>query len=155
MNIFFLDHDIKKCAKYHCDKHFKMILEYAQLLSTTCRMSGLDCGYKKTHVNHPCAKWCRESLDNWLWLRDLAKELNDEYIRRYNKDCNHKSYDMICTLENPNIISIGITKRPICMPEQYRTESVVESYRNFYNHDKRLRFPLKYTNSEIPEWLIT
>ena len=33
MNIFFLDFDTKKCAKYHCDKHVvKMILETAQLL---------------------------------------------------------------------------------------------------------------------------
>jgi hypothetical protein len=28
MNIFFLDFDTNKCAKYHCDKHVvKMILE--------------------------------------------------------------------------------------------------------------------------------
>ena len=39
MNIFFLDTDTKQCAKYHCDKHVvKMIVEYAQLLSTAHRM---------------------------------------------------------------------------------------------------------------------
>ena len=35
MNIFFLDPDPDTCAQLHCDKHnVKMILEYAQLLST-------------------------------------------------------------------------------------------------------------------------
>ena len=39
MNIFYLDRDVKTCATYHNDKHVvKMILEYAQLLSTAHRM---------------------------------------------------------------------------------------------------------------------
>ena len=39
MNIFYLDKDPKTCAQYHCDKHVvKMILEYAQLLSTAHRV---------------------------------------------------------------------------------------------------------------------
>ena len=40
MNIFgYLDKDPKRCAEMHCDKHVvKMILEYAQLLSTAHRV---------------------------------------------------------------------------------------------------------------------
>jgi hypothetical protein len=39
MNIFYLDHDPKVCAEMHVDKHcVKMILEYAQLLSTAHRV---------------------------------------------------------------------------------------------------------------------
>jgi len=39
MNIFYLDHDVRKCAEMHNDKHtVKMILEYAQLLSTAHRV---------------------------------------------------------------------------------------------------------------------
>jgi len=35
MNLFYLDHDVKTCASYHCDKHaVKMIVELAQMLST-------------------------------------------------------------------------------------------------------------------------
>ena len=35
MNIFYLSSDPKACAEDHCDKHVvKMIIEYAQLLST-------------------------------------------------------------------------------------------------------------------------
>ena len=39
MNIFYLDKDTKTCAEMHVDKHVvKMIVEYAQLLSTAHRM---------------------------------------------------------------------------------------------------------------------
>ena len=43
MNIFFLDKDPIIAAQYHCDKHcVKMILEYAQLLSTAHRVLDED-----------------------------------------------------------------------------------------------------------------
>ena len=39
MNIFYLHNDTKVCAELHVDKHVvKMIVEYAQLLSTAKRM---------------------------------------------------------------------------------------------------------------------
>ena len=40
MNIFYLDHNVtKSCAEQHVDKHVvKMIVEYAQILSTAHRM---------------------------------------------------------------------------------------------------------------------
>ena len=39
MNVFVLDYDPKTAAEMHCDKHVvKMILETAQLLSTSHRM---------------------------------------------------------------------------------------------------------------------
>ena len=49
MNIFYLDYDTKKCAEMHVDKHcVKMILEYAQLLSTAHRV--LDGQIGRAHV---------------------------------------------------------------------------------------------------------
>ena len=39
MNIFYLDTNPALCAEYHCDKHVvKMIIEYAQMLSTAHRV---------------------------------------------------------------------------------------------------------------------
>ena len=39
MNIFYLHNDPRTCAEMHLDKHVvKMILEYAQLLSTAHRV---------------------------------------------------------------------------------------------------------------------
>ena len=58
MNIFFLDDDPKMCAQAHCDKHVvKMILEYAQIMSTAHRVLNspsdlTESMYKITHENH-------------------------------------------------------------------------------------------------------
>ena len=39
MNIFYLHKDPKVCAEQHLDKHVvKMLIEYAQLMSTAHRM---------------------------------------------------------------------------------------------------------------------
>ena len=39
MNLFYLHNDPVKSAEMHCDKHVvKMIIEYAQMLSTAHRM---------------------------------------------------------------------------------------------------------------------
>lgn len=151
MNIFLLDDNIQKCAEYHCDRHVvKMILEYAQLLSTACRANGLEMGYKQTHLNHPSAKWARASEDNFLWLADLAGAVNDEYKHRYGHKVNHKSYDVICTLELPDLPKIGLTELPKCMPDQYKVDSVVQSYRNYYCGDKASFATWKNRNQ--PEW---
>ena len=109
MNIFYLDSDPKTCAQMHCDKHVvKMIIEYAQLLSTAHRVidgeeytdktaNGRNIKrwrlndtreqslYKATHINHPSAIWCRENIQNYNWLYQLFHELCHEYTYRYGK----------------------------------------------------------------------
>lgn len=138
MNIFVLDNNINKCAEYHCDKHVvKMILEYAQMLSTTLRLSGEELGYKATHINHPCNIWVRESLSNWLYLKNLLVLLNDQYRSRYDKDVNHKSFDMVMALPEPKIEDKGLTPFVTCMPDEYKVECPIQSYRNFYVGDKK------------------
>lgn len=117
MNIFYLDRDAKLAAQYHCDKHVvKMIIEYAQLMSTAHRMLdgtqyieqkyvqgsfparwrkmkrwGLDDHresilYKASHINHPSAVWARQELSHYQWLWNLASELCQEYRFRYGGD---------------------------------------------------------------------
>ena len=92
MNIFYLHPDPKKCAEMHLNKHcVKMILEYAQLLSTAHRvLDGDDYAnqynlYKATHVNHPSAIWVRQSCYNYSWLMQLLCHLCIEYTHRYGK----------------------------------------------------------------------
>lgn len=153
MNIFILDTNIKKCAEYHCDKHIvKMILESAQMLSTAVRISGLDFGYKIAHKNHPCTKWVRESLSNWNWLKELTKQLNDEYIFRYDKKVNHKSYDVVSALPDPEIPDIGLTPFAQAMPDQYKDKNAVNAYRDYYINEKS-NF-LKWTKRKIPSWVV-
>ena len=154
MNIFILDKDVKKCAQYHCDKHVvKMILETAQLLCGVHHMTDQvtdQVPYKLSHKNHPCAIWSRESLSNYLYLCDLGLELCKEYTYRYGK--RHKSQDVIewCVTNKPNICDKEFTEPARAMPNEYKVDSVVESYRNYYIGEKSKIAVWK--NRDIPEW---
>jgi len=143
MNIFFLDENPKLCAQYHNNSHcIKMILETAQLLCsvhhvtdqepTKYRPSTVQVPYKLSHKNHPCAVWARQSLSNYLYLCELGLELGKEYTHRYGK--RHKSIDVInwCIINKPNIPDIGFTTPAMAMPDEFKVDSVVESYRNYY-----------------------
>ena len=154
MNIFFLDEDVKKCAQYHVDKHVvKMILETAQLLCGVHHVTAHDSAhvpYKLSHKNHPCSIWCRESLSNYLYLCELGLELSKEYTYRYGK--RHKSQDVIewCLINKPNIPDIEFTDPAKAMPDEFKVDSVVESYRNYYMGAK---FSLAaWKNREKPFW---
>jgi len=155
MNIFFLDYDVKQCAKDHCDKHcVKMILETAQLLCSAHHMTPQvtpQVPYKLAHKNHPCSIWVRESLSNYLYLCELGLELCNEYTSRYGK--RHKSQDVIewCITNKANICDKGFTEPPKAMPEEYKVSDVVQSYRNYYNGEK-IKFA-KWKNGYKPVWL--
>ena len=158
MNIFILDLDVKKCAKYHVDKHVvKMILETAQLLCGVHHVTAHDTPqvtpqvpYKLSHKNHPCAIWSRESLTNYLVLCELGLELCYEYTYRYGR--RHKSQEVIewCVTNKPNICDKGYTEPPKAMPDEYKVDSVVESYRNYYRGAK-VSFAV-WKNREKPFW---
>ena len=158
MNIFYLDPHPAVAARQCCDKHVvKMILESAQLLCTAHRVCDGDnyCNdynlYKKTHENHPSAIWVRKSTDNYQWLHELFFFLLIEYYARYGKI--HKCtelYDALIKVPD-NIGSEKFTKLPQCMPEEYKTDDYVQSYRNYYVGDKK-RFA-KYTNRTTPEFM--
>jgi len=153
MNIFFLDNDLSLCAQYHCDKHvIKMILESTQILCAVLHQHGVNAPYRPTHQKHPCVIWAGESLDNWLWLRDLVVELNKEYQYRFDHDEPHQSASVASELPLPPIPAIGITERPQAMPDQYKVlGDPVTAYRRFYLGEKRQL--LKYTKRGVPEWL--
>lgn len=143
MNIFFLHWDPSKCAEYHVDKHVvKMILETCQLLC--CVWHCVDPqhiifkpSYKKTHMNHPCAKWARDSKDNYFWLCQLGIELCKEYTYRYHK--THKCQSILDDLlSNIPPLKNDLTLPPLCMPNEYKIpESFIQSYRKYYIHGKK------------------
>ena len=154
MNIFFLDENPTLSAQYHVDKHVvKMILETAQLLCGVHHVTAHDSAhvpYKLSHKNHPCSIWCRESLSNYLYLCELGLELSKEYTYRYGK--RHKSQEVIewCLINKPNIPDIEFTDPAKAMPDEFKVDSVVESYRNYYMGAK---FSLAaWKNREKPFW---
>lgn len=133
MNIFVLDINPSKCAKYHADKHvLKMIVESTQLLSN----NSINPCYKPTHLNHPSTKWVGASIENWNWLKKLVIALNNEYKYRYNKRKDHKSYALCMTL-SPNAPHASMTDFVSIMPEIYKLGNIVESYRNYYKEAKK------------------
>lgn len=153
MNIFYLDHDIEKCVEYHCNKHVvKMILEYAQLLSSVHHMtgSGNEQMYKLTHKNHPDAVWARSSIGNYEYLYSLVCLLGEEYTYRYGKI--HKSIGVVETLPYPSGLNdLPFTEPPRCVHDDFKSiEDTVEAYRRYYIRDKG-HFCV-WTGREVPEW---
>ena len=64
MNIFYLDNHTHRCAKQHCDKHVvKMIIEYAQLMSTAHRVLDGDPYEGRTANGRRIARW-KHPLEN-------------------------------------------------------------------------------------------
>ena len=182
MNIFYLDHDVRKCAEMHNDKHtVKMILEYAQLLSTAHRVLDGEqtpwfttaAGRKKrewmlyddrqnilyaaTHLNHPSAVWVRQSTENYLWLSNLLVALCEEYTHRYGK--THKvERDGLCfvLLKNvpANIGNKGWSEPTPAMPDEVKIPGdSIASYRNYYINNKS--HLANWKKRSIPQWYST
>jgi hypothetical protein len=174
MNIFYLDNNVKTCAEYHNDKHVvKMILEYAQLLSTAHRMLDGDeyvdassgrrikrwrlenesmenILYKASHINHPSAVWVRQSNNNYNWLMCLFQDLLQEYTHRYGKI--HATDRLVYWLRQPPAnIPVGYFTQPTpAMPDEYKVPDSIQSYRNYYIGAKKTM--AKWKNRPIPEW---
>lgn len=179
MNIFYLDKDQSTCAKMHVDKHcVKMILEYAQLLSTAHRvLDGIQLTrqsktgrsqkfwkledsrdsilYSATHINHPSAIWVRQSVENYMWLAEMLEMLCCEYTYRYGKTHKVESIGLMQTLKNnfPKNLPEGHWTEPTpAMPDHYKIPGdSIQSYKNYYLGDKTRMFSWK--NRETPSWV--
>lgn len=175
MNIFYLNKDPIVCASQHCDKHIvKMIIEYAQLLSTAHRV--LDGEeyieltvnnrkikrwkigdtrdeklYKAAYVNHPDTVWTRKSCGNYNYLYKLFIATCDEYTKRYGKKHKtDKKLRNILALEPENIDCGKFVEPPQCMPDDCKDDNTVKAYRNYYINEKKSFAKWNYT--EMPEW---
>jgi hypothetical protein len=177
MNIFYIDEDPIQAAQWMVDKHVvKMILESAQLLSTAHRIldgrevegksktgrkvrrwilddSRDEVIYTATHINHPSAVWCRESVENYNWLVDHFFALMQEYTHRYEK--THKCFgDLSYMLQSPpnNLKEWDWTPMPSAMADEYKiSDDPLTNYRNYYKIGKSNMH--KWTNREKPEWI--
>jgi len=178
MNIFYIDHDPIKAAQGMVDKHVvKMILESAQLLSTAHRLldgtqiegtsktgrkakrwilhdGRQDVLYLATHIHHPSAVWCRQSVENYLWLVEHFFALMHEYTHRYNK--KHACFgDLSFMLQSPphKLKDYNWTNMPCAMADEYKiSDDPLTNYRNYYKIGKATMH--KWTNRQPPEWII-
>jgi len=132
MNIFVLDINPILAAQYQCDKHVvKMCLETAQILCTVREKDNPP--YKPTHRNHPCTIWARSSIANYNWLKQHLRALLDEYTFRYHKlHACEKIYNWLKVTPTPDLPQLPLTSFALAMPDQYKTNCPVQSYRNYY-----------------------
>ena len=177
MNIFYLSNNPTNCAQQHVDKHVvKMTLEYGQLMSTAPR--GLDgqpyygktknnrniqrwllpdsreeVVWKASHFNHPSGIWVRQSADHYTWLYSLWLEMLSEYTHRYGKKHAAERMKPVFSTLPKNIPQLGwLSDPPPAMPDEYKVDTVIQSYRNYYKGDKKSFASWK--NRDTPTWFI-
>jgi len=143
-----------------CDQHVvKIQLEICQMLYTAWYFSneeefvhtlapfikdGSRRGYKPAHKKHPMTMWIASSLENYRYACKIGIALTLEYTHRYGKihTCakhllwlyqNHPTHFEERKSETAYYSKEGI---PECMPEQFRSSSIVEAYQMYYMVDK-------------------
>lgn len=156
MNIFYLDECPIKAASMHCDKHVvKMILEYAQLLSTAhhivdgCDSDITDKIYKPAYVNHPSNVWVRQSSTHYAYLELLFSRLCVIYSEIYGR-VHATETKLLALLSNPpkNIANTKFIPPPQCMPDIYKHSYTRYAYLRYYSNAKRKI--LKYKSRIMP-----
>jgi len=174
MNIFYLDSDPKTCAEMHLDKHCsKMLVEYAQLMSTAHRVCDgtewydknkigrrikrwsvtpnmEDVLYKASHVNHPSNIWTRASKHNYAFLYEMWCHLHEEFKIRYGKE--HLSYTKLNeVLQYPpiNIADTPFTQPTQAMPDDVKDDDAIVAYRNYYIKYKK---NFAHWKTKQPDW---
>lgn len=160
----------------------KMLIEYAQMMSTAHRIldgnqrtvvrgapwrrqrrvkrwemptrQANTTLYAATHYNHPSCVWVRSSSANYNWTWQLWDALHAEYITRYDRI--HKSYERLGTalmFAPSNIPHTSDVSMPyLAMPDHYKVDDPVQSYRNYYIGDKSKFAVWKYT--QTPKWYV-
>ena len=165
MNIFILSLIQKEIAEYMMDKHVsKILLEAVQMLCSAKRVLDPDDPinekiYKLAHKNHPVTIWCRKSKQNFLWTLDLVDALHQEWKFRYGhpESKMHKSYLMAQVLREhlPNEDAFeekGMTPFALAMPDQYKSDDAVLSYRNYYMSEEKQKIATWKKKRERPNW---
>ncbi len=161
MNIFYLDHDPRKAAQYHCDKHVnKMIVEHLQMMSVALAYHGLDPARKKdgnfysvnAYKNHPCTKWVKQSSANFARTYNLTMCLCDEFELRFGKE--HSGRKSLKSIDRQSVLfyfsDVGLTPPAQAMPDFCKVDGdAVQAYRNYYNF---MKWRFAKWSTKTPDW---
>lgn len=181
MNLFILYAEPKAAAQAHADKHVvKMILEACQMLYTAhwtaahreliykkkkmplptsmetapCKKNTEMRGYLPAHINHPCTKWIRVSLDNYMFACELAIALGEEYTFRYRKVHSCMAHALWLKENPPALAEVGLLPFAVAMDNEYKiSDDAIECYRHYYKTSKKERGLLQYTKRDRPSFL--
>lgn len=166
MNLFILSLIQREIAEYMMDKHVsKILLEAVQMLCSSKRILDPDDVetnqqiYKLAHKNHPVTIWTRKSKANFIWTLDLIEELHKEWRYRYGHPDTkfHKAYLMAQILKenlphNDKFEKQDLTPFALAMPDKYKTDDPVQSYRNYYMSDLKQKIATWNKRRKQPAW---
>ena len=168
MNLFILSLIQKEIAESMMDKHVsKILLEAVQMLCSARRIVEPDDDvineriYRLAHKNHPVTIWCRKSRANFVWALDLAEELHNEWRFRYGHPETkiHQSYRVAMFLRE-NIPredafeEVGLTPFALAMPDKYKSDDPVLSYRNYYMSEEKQKIASWCKKRGKPAWYV-
>ena len=167
MNLFILSLLPKEIAEYMMDKHVsKILLEAVQMLCSAKRILDPEDVineklYKLAHKNHPVTIWCRKSKQNFLWTLELVDALHDEWKFRYGHPDSkmHKSFLIAQTIrehlpKDDVFEEKGLTPFALAMPDKYKTDDAVLSYRNYYMSEEKQKIASWKKKRARPSWYV-
>ena len=130
----------------------KMILESCQILSTVLNEQGINAPYRSFNPKHPSCLWAAESSDNFLNLVEHCDAMIEEYRSRFGKRHKCKAVlNKIVKLYDPDRFSTSEpTPLRMAIPNEFKSDDIVESYRRFYASKPKIRYP----KNKIPSWFI-
>ncbi len=160
MNIFAIEGEgnqidwVKSAKSLDNYRVVKMILESTQMICTTINIQHDKqiTPYKNAHVNHPSTIWTRTSSANFNCLLKHTESMLEEYTERFGKEhkCKSVIFKALKHYDRSLFDLHEETVLPLCMDNQYKGDTVVESYRRFYSDKPRMRYP----KDKIPQWFI-
>ena len=129
----------------------KMILESCQILSTVLNEQGLDAPYRSFNPKHPSCLWAAESAANFMNLALHCEAMITEYSQRFGKihKCAAVLNKIVSMFDADLFPTTKCTPLRLAMPDKFRSDNPVVSYRKFYASKPRLRYPV----DKIPSWV--
>lgn len=156
MNIFWLDDDPERNARFHCDDHVEMCcIDYSRILCTAADMRGF---FDPSRMYEPIPEvgtelheWAASTWDNYVKLLKLTKALGKEHEHRYGveHECINRVVSKI-DIHDINIRDEGATEPPLKVPDGYTRDRLVQSYRNYYMHGYNRK--MSWFNRGRPDW---
>jgi len=132
------------------------LLDLPPSLAKAPSRNGGERGYRPVHLHHPCTRWIRASLQNYMWACDLAIAIGLEFTFRYGKIHGCQAHAEWLRQNPPLLPSLGLQTFAIAMKTEYKiSDDPIECYHHYYRTSKEERGLLQYTRREKPAFLKT
>ena len=160
MQLFILDLDPEKVPGMLCDVHVrKMCLETAQILSSVIRLQRKKLPPelpKPYNVNHPVIR-ALDTAQKINWTVQFNSALQREYCRRFGKKHAYferaEIYHEILFRPGAAALPAGWTFARAFKDVKITEPDIVQAYRLYYRHKRKVIRSWHYTGTEPPNWL--